>query len=84
MPLGRLADKELRRWKIRAHNAFDPLWQAKVARGFRKRAARDLGYNWLAGELGIKWEECHIGMFDVEMCKRVVEICAPYLERLRV
>ncbi len=89
-PLGRLADKELRRWKRRAHAAFDPLWQRKLEerraeRGpeYRKHYARGSGYRWLAEQLGIPFEDCHIGMFDVETCRRVVDLCEPYRKRLR-
>jgi NAD-dependent aldehyde dehydrogenases len=68
-PLGRLANAELRAAKIAAHAAFDPLWRTV---GNRKRSE---AYRWLADKLGIRWKDCHIGMFDVETCKRVVEIC---------
>jgi hypothetical protein len=80
-PLGKLANKELREWKIKAHAAFDPLWKAKMRQGHSKKAARNSGYTWLAAQMGIPRDECHIGMFDVEQCKRVVEICSPYLRR---
>ena len=92
-PLGRLANEELRQWKIKAHAAFDPLWQAK----FRHRAAggagktgtpggasykpafaRGSGYSWLATQMQIDKKDCHIGMFDVEQCKQVVQICSKY------
>lgn len=76
-PLGRLANAELRRARLAAHAAFDPLWQAKQWReGCSKQAARSAGYAWLAGQLAIEPEQCHIGMFDVEQCRRVVEVCA--------
>jgi len=78
-PLGRLANRELREWKKRAHAAFDPLWRRKMQRdGVKKHEARGAGYTWLAKQLGISKAHCHIGMFDVEMCKRVIEICRPY------
>lgn len=64
-PLGRLANKELRRAKSAAHRAFDPLW--KFGDMKRKEA-----YKWLAEVLNIKLEDCHIGMFDIEMCEEVV------------
>ena len=70
-PLGRLADAELRGWKVRAHKAFDPRWTGKE----KKHAARKQAYAWLAGALGIKYADCHIGAFDVDQCRRVVEIC---------
>lgn len=87
-PLGRLANKELRDWKKKAHAAFDPLWQKKLEKRRRERGpeyrkfwARGSGYKWLAGQLGIPAKECHIGMFDVRMCQRVVDICLNWKER---
>lgn len=68
-PLGRLADRELREWKIQAHAAFDPLWREKNAPMRRKDA-----YKQLAESMGIAPSDCHIGMFDVFQCKEVVRI----------
>lgn len=67
-PLGRLADAELRKAKMAAHAAFDPHWKTQ---GFSRATA----YKYLADALEIDREECHIGMFDVTMCKRVVNVC---------
>jgi DNA-directed RNA polymerase subunit RPC12/RpoP len=67
-PLGRLADAKLRSMKISAHYAFDHIW--KDGHDSRKGA-----YKWLAKELGIEGKDCHIGMFDVDMCYKVVEAC---------
>lgn len=69
-PLGRLADAELRKAKMAAHAAFDPLWR-NGARAKRRKAA----YAWLAEQLGIDAKQCHIGMLDVATCSRVVEVC---------
>lgn len=68
-PKGRLANKQLRLWKGHAHTHFDRLWKKK---GFKRGQA----YKWLSNRLGITADECHIGMFDVDKCKKVVEICA--------
>lgn len=76
-PLGRLANKELRIWKGKAHKAFDVLWKIKMKRDeCTKSEARNAGYKWLAEKLGIKRRDCQIGMFDLEQCERTVEICA--------
>lgn len=76
VPLGRLADADLRTAKQRAHAAFDPLWKKKMERDqCGKGAARRAGYTWLAEQLGIRREDCHIGMMDVALCERVVEVC---------
>lgn len=75
-PLGRLADADLRAAKQNAHAWFDPLWQAKIRRdGCSRSAARKAGYGWLAEQLGLDRRTCHIGMFDVATCERVVEVC---------
>ena len=68
-PLGRLADAELRRAKQAAHAAFDPKWQSK-------KMNRHAAYRWLSEQTGIDRLQCHIGMMDVEQCKRVVEVCS--------
>ncbi len=66
-PLGRLANKELRFWKQEAHKNFDPLWRLNG----RKRTE---AYKLLAVRLDIPYRECHIGMFDIKLCKQTVEI----------
>lgn len=86
-PLGRLANSELRYYKKLAHAHFDPLWKRKLAirikeRGkYKKSWARGSGYKWLGEQLGLKLEDCHIGMFDIETCKKVIELCKPYLKK---
>lgn len=75
-PLGRLANAELRRAKMAAHAAFDPIWKAQIAaEGCSKKKARNAAYGWLASALGIPRDDCHIGMMDVETCLRVVDVC---------
>lgn len=68
-PLGRMADSFLRAAKMKAHAAFDPIWKD----GAMKRGS---AYAWLSDQLGIDKKDCHIGMFDVDMCKKVVDVCS--------
>ena len=68
-PLGRLANKELREWKKKAHSFFDPIWKEGRFKGMRDKA-----YKWLSEQMGLPKEETHIGMFDIALCKRVVDI----------
>ena len=37
--------------------------------------ARVSAYKWLAEALGIDPADCHIGMFDVDLCQRVIKAC---------
>lgn len=72
IPLGRLANSELRLAKMFAHRSFDPLW--KTGQMNRSKA-----YRWLARQLDIDASECHIGMFTIAQCRKVAELCDQYM-----
>lgn len=81
--LGRLANKELREAKKKAHFYFDQLWRKAMKQGRTKGEARTSAYDWLSKELGTPREFTHIGMFDVTLCNEVVRVCEPYcLEKI--
>ncbi len=67
--LGRLADAELRKWKHRGHQAFDPLWKDGL---FKTRQA---AYDWLAEKLNLPVKHTHFGMFTVEQCQEAIGVC---------
>jgi hypothetical protein len=74
IPLGRLANKELRRWKNTAHSHFDRLWKdGDMTRGE--------AYYWLSRRMKLPEDKTHIGMFDLEQCKKVVSIMLNYERR---
>lgn len=68
IPLGRLANARLRTLKAEAHKQFDPLWRSGLM-------SRKEAYKWLADMLGIPLEDCHIGLFDVRVCQKVIHLC---------
>lgn len=68
IPLGRLANARLRTLKAEAHKQFDPLWKSGLM-------SRRSAYKWLSDMLDIPVEDCHIGMFDVSMCQKVIHLC---------
>ena len=68
-PRGPLANARLRKMRMEAHKAFDPIW--KGGEMSRKEA-----YRWLADQLGVTKKEAHIGSSDEEFCQRVIELCA--------
>jgi len=65
-PLGRLAGPELRKLKMAAHSAFDPLWRNGAM-------TRNEAYAALAKFMGLTKKQCHIGKFDEGQCRRVIE-----------
>ena len=72
IPLGRLANAELRHWKVQAHVAFDKLW--RVSTISKRKELRRRAYLLLAEQMGLPPSECHIGKMDVTLCKLVIEI----------
>ena len=75
--LGRLADEELRLAKHRAHEHFDRLWKEKKHTKWHRGKA----YRWLSRQLDIPFEYTHIGMYDKDMCERVIELADGYLKQ---
>lgn len=54
--------------RIRAHNVFDTLWK-------KGPMTRSQAYEWLSVRLDIHPDKCHIALFDVTMCKEVIDTC---------
>lgn len=80
--LGTPANADLRRARMKLHNErIDPLWahadkcglyqpENGSARWKIRRSARSRVYAFLADKLGMSIESCHVGMFDLETCRR--------------
>lgn len=76
IPLGTLADMDLREARKKAHSAFDRLWKLKMAKEkCKKGVARTAGYRWLSKTLGIDPKKCHIAMMSLEQCREVCQLC---------
>jgi hypothetical protein len=68
IPLGSLADSATRRARAGVKEVFNALWRSG-------RMTREQAYKWLAGELGMKPSETHIGWMDVQTCQRALAAC---------
>lgn len=75
-PLGTLANAELRRLRLKAHELFDPLWKERGV--FPKR---EDAYRWLQMRLG-KGDAVHIGEASNEVCRDIVSVCAEVHDKL--
>ena len=69
LPMGDVADDKLRAARIKAHISLDEIWQDCIM-------DRTDTYRWLAVKMGLSKNECHIGKFNIEQCRRVVDICS--------
>lgn len=70
VPLGIPVDKETRQLRIKAHEAFDALWQPM---GSVSKEYRSAAYRWLAEELDVY--DPHIAEMDKEQLEYVIEMC---------
>ena len=75
--LGRLANKELREAKKRAHHYLDQLWKPNKSKRYKT-------YSWLSNQLGIPREITHIGMSDVEQCNKIAELSIVLLKERHI
>jgi hypothetical protein len=66
VPLGTLADNELRSWRKKAHSVFDSLWRSG-------RITRKAAYTKLQIAMGMKKKEAHIAKMNIEQCKDVIK-----------
>lgn len=68
LPMGTLANSELRRKRIEAHRAFGHLWESGL---MTKKQA----YLWLQAKLDLPEREAHIGKFSTFRCEEVIRLC---------
>lgn len=69
-PLGTLANGATRRARNAVHKIFDRLWHRGVGGAFDGR--RGAAYRWLAEQIGIEVDACHIAMFDEQRCHAAI------------
>ena len=67
IPLWSVANKELRMLRNETHRHFDKLWKEEWM--WRKNS-----YNWLSQKLWIEFDDCHIAMFDIDTCKKAIQL----------
>lgn len=72
-PLGTPANRKLRALRRHVHVVFDARWQSGPVKSRKKSRSR--AYKWLAAQMGLTSEECHIGLFDERQCLKVLELC---------
>jgi hypothetical protein len=80
-PLGTIPDPQTKAMRIKLHAIIDPLWRDQTQRS--KKKARGSVYGWLRRISGLSAEECHVGMFDADMCLKMMMLIRenPYEER---
>lgn len=73
LPMGTLADRQLRRKRMEAHSSMDRLVRSGLMN--RKQV-----YRWLQLQMGLPESEMHIGKFSEFRCQKVIELCNSFLQ----
>jgi len=76
LPMGTLADGDLRNKRIQAHKAFDWLWKSGLMTKWQ-------AYKWMQGKLALNDEQAHIAMFSEYMCDCLIAECQKAYENQR-
>lgn len=66
--LGSMANKELRAWRIKAHNILDPIRKNWIKT--RGQIYKDLEKHF--------WKEIHVWRSNIEMCKNIINYLETY------
>ena len=75
IPLGPLANGELRKKRAKAHSTFDMLWKRGVF------SSRTQAYAWLSELFGAPYKQIHIGEMGGVMCDLIIQESSKVLER---
>ena len=68
VPMGPLANGDLRNLRIRAHRRFDRIWQSGIM-------TRQDAYRWMADYFCLPLREAHIGKFSEYRCQELIKKC---------
>ena len=68
LPMGTLADGDLRYKRIQTHRAFDWLWTSGLM-------TKSQAYKWMQAKLGISGSQAHIAKFSYYMCDQLIAAC---------
>ena len=77
LPMGSLANGDLRNKRIHAHKVFDRLWQNGIMEKWQ-------AYQWMQAKFGLSSEQAHIAKFSEYMCDQLIRICEQALENNRL
>lgn len=77
LPMGTLANKELRRKRIAAHKSLNRIWK----KGFM---TKEQVYVWLQSRLNMTDKQMHIGKFGEYYCNRVIYECNRAYKNMRI
>lgn len=77
LPMGTLANGDLRNKRIQAHKSFDWMWKSGLMTKWQ-------AYKWMQGKLALNEEQAHIAKFSEYMCDTLISECNKVHENQRM
>lgn len=77
LPMGTLANGDLRHKRILAHKALDRLWKDGAMKKWQ-------AYKWMEAKLGLRSDQAHIAMFSEYMCDQLIHACQQATANMKV
>lgn len=68
LPMGTLANGDLRNKRIQAHRAFNRLWESGAMKKWQ-------AYKWMQAKFGLNSGQAHIAMFSEFLCDQLIAEC---------
>ncbi len=76
VPMGTLANGDLRNLRIKAHRKFDAVWKSRIM-------SRENAYRWISEMFSIPLRDAHIAMFGEYRCRELIRECDRVLANAR-
>lgn len=77
LPMGTLADGNLRNKRIQAHKVFDKMWKCGAMTKWQ-------AYKWLQGKFSLNSDQAHIAKFGEYMCDQLILECNNAYENMNI
>lgn len=76
LPMGTLANGDLRHKRIEAHRAFNWFWESGLM-------SKSQAYKWMQAKLGLSEEDAHIAKFGEYRCAQLIALCRQTQEHIK-
>ena len=77
LPMGTLANRNLRNKRILAHRAFNRLWESGTMKKWQ-------AYKWMQAKFGLNHDQAHIAMFSELRCDQLIAECDKAAMKMRL
>lgn len=77
LPMGTLANGDLRNKRIETHRVFGKMWHSGLMKKWQ-------AYKWMQGKFGLNENQAHIAKFSEYMCEQLIIACNQAYEQNKI